>query len=216
VQLKTKIGLALVALGVGNFAAWSWWTKTRNFVPVDVPVSMAAGTSITSEFKLNFDGLYLIQIEAEKSIPLDKLYCLMATEMDAMRCKDTLPAIGVAWILASNGREIGRGSSLEIHSAPVQSDKVARVIGEFQGKAGQEYSLVVTFTTDGTGLAAADPRLRVGVANIAHTDMQAASVLLFSATFICILFGVILLSIGLFARRDSGFPDRPGAFSSRL
>jgi hypothetical protein len=207
VHLKTKIGLALVASGIGIFASWSWWTKTRNFVPVDVPVSMAEGTSVTSDFKLNFDGLYLIEIEAEKTIPLETLHCLMAVEADAIRCKGTSSAIGEAWKLASNGQEIGRGGSTDMHSAPVQTDKVARLIGEFRGKAGQSYKLEVTFATDGRSLAAARPRLKVCVANIAHTDLQAASVLAFSVSFICILFGAILLSIGFFARSESGLPE---------
>jgi hypothetical protein len=204
VRLKTKIGLALVAFGIGIFAAWNLWTKTRNLVPVDVSVAMGAGTTLISDFKLNFDGLYLIEIEAEKSVPRDTLGCLMAVQADAARCKDIPPAIGAAWILSSNGQETTRGSSLEMHSAPVQSDKVARVIGEFQGEAGQAYKLQVTFTTDGRSLGAAHPRLKVGVSGIANTDIQAASVLVFSATFICILFGVALLSIAFFARRGPG------------
>lgn len=209
VQLMTKFGLALVALGIGVFAAWSIWAKTRTFVPVDVPVSLAAGQTISAEFNLNFDGLYLIEIEAEKAIPLGTLHCLMGVEADAVTCKDIGPAIGASWILFSNGREIRRGSSLETHSAPAQSGGVARVIGEFQGKSGQLYILRVRVATDGRRLAAAHPRLKVGVANIAYTDIQAASVLVFSTTFICLLFGVILLSIAYFAKRASSSGGSP-------
>lgn len=208
-QLKTKSGLTLVALGIGIFAAWSLWTKTRNFVPVEHPVSLSPGQSITSEFKLNFDGLYLIEIEAEKTIPVDTLQCLMAVEADPVQCKDVPPALGAVWILFGDGQVVSHGSSLELHSAPVQADNVARVIGEFQGKAGQAYKLQVTFTADGKGLAAAHPRLKVGVASIAYTDIQSASVLVFSTTFICVLFGVVLLSIAFFAKRGSGGARAP-------
>jgi hypothetical protein len=204
VQLKTKFGLALLASGIGIFSAWSLWTKTRNFVPVDIPVSLAAGQTIISEFKLNFDGLYLIEIDAEKTIPLDTLHCLMGVEADAVHCENIPPAVGAAWILSSNGQELGRGSSAELHSAPVQSRTVARVIGEFQGKAGQPFKLQVTFTIDGRNLAAAHPRLKVGVSSVAYADIQAASVLVFSTTFICAFFGVILLSIACVANRGSG------------
>ena len=200
-QLKTKSGVVLVVLGIGIFAAWSAWTKTRNFVPVEVPVSLAAGQSINSEFKLNFDGLYLIEIDAEKTLPLNILHCLMEAEADAEECKYLPSAIEAAWILSSNGKEIAHGSSLQLHSAPVQSETVARVIGEFQGKAGESYQLRITSTTDGRSLAAAHPRLKVGVASIAYTDIQSASVLVFSTSFICLLFGVVLLSIAFFARR---------------
>jgi hypothetical protein len=201
VQLKTKFGLGLFAMGIVVFAGWNLWMQTRKFVPVDVPVSLVAGQSLASEFKLNFDGLYLIEIDAQKTLPLDTLRCLMDVEADEERCERTRPAVAVAWILSSNGTEVSRGSSQELHSAPVRSGSVARVIGEFQGKAGQVYKLQVTFTIDGRSLAAAHPRLRVSVSNIAYTDIQSASVLVFSTSFICVLFGVVLLSIACFTKR---------------
>jgi hypothetical protein len=207
-QLKTKFGLVLVALGIGIFAAWILWTKTRNFVPVNVPVSLLAGQSVTENFRLNFDGLYLIEIEAEKTIPLNILHCLMEVEADQAECKYIPPAIEAAWAISSNGQEIAHGSSLQLHSIPVQTENVLRVIGEFQGKAGQLYQLRFASTTDGQTLARAHPRLKVGVASIAYTDIQSASVLVFSTTFICLLFGVVLLSISYFAKRG---PGRSGA-----
>ncbi|MGB9433172.1 MAG: hypothetical protein WBQ89_13085 [Candidatus Acidiferrum sp.] len=200
-QLKTKAGLTLVVLGIGIFGAWNLWTKTRSLVPLDIPVSLTAGQIIASEFTINFDGLYLIEIEAEKTIPLDTLHCLMGGEADPALCKDVTPAIAATWVLSSPGQEIKRGNSSELHSAPVQSDGVARVIGEFQGKAGQDYTLQVTFSADGGNLAAAHPRLKVGVASIAYTDFQSASVLVFSMAFICVLFGAILLAIAYYARK---------------
>lgn len=211
-QLKTKVGLALVAFGIGIFGAWDLWTKTRDFVPVSVPISLAAGQSISSSFKLNFDGLYLIEIEAEKLIPPDALGCLMGVEADARLCRDILPAIGAAWTLSSNGRELRRGSTTELHLAPVHADGVVRVIGEFQGQAGQEYKLQVTFTTDGSALTASHPRLKVGIASIAYTDLQSAGVLVFSTTFICVLFGVVMLSIAGFAKRGKTEPRKGSAW----
>jgi hypothetical protein len=199
-QLRTKAGLTLIALALGIFAAWNLWAKTRNLAPVNVPISLAAGQSVWSEFKLNFDAVYLIEIEAEKTIPLDTLRCLMGIEADAGLCKDTPTAIGANWILSSQSQELRRGSSAELHTAPVQANGVARVIGEFQGKAGQEYRLQITFTADGGALAASQPRLKVGVASIAYTDLQSAGVLVFSTIFIFALFGVVLLAISAFAR----------------
>jgi len=201
VQLKAKAGFTLVVLGIGIFGAWNLWTKTRRLVPVDIPVSLTSGQSIASEFTLNFDGLYLIEIEAEKTIPLDTLHCLMGVEADPALCKEVAPTIAATWILSSPGRQIRRGNSSELHSAPAQSDRVARVIGEFQGIAGQVYTLQVTFTADAGNLAAAHPRLKVGVASIAYTDFQSASVLVFSMGFICVLFGAILLATAYYAKR---------------
>lgn len=208
-QLKTKFGLLLVALGVGIFAAWTLWAKTRDFIPVNVPVAFLVGQPITENFRLNFDSLYLIEIEAEKAtIPVNILHCLMEMEADHVECRYIPPAIEAAWAISSNGQEIAHGSSLQLHSGPAQSDTMVRVIGEFQGKAGQSYQLRLTSAIDGQSLAKANPRLKVAVASIAYTDIQSASVLVFSTTFICLLFGVVLLSISYFARRRS---DQGGA-----
>jgi hypothetical protein len=195
VQLKTKAGLALVALGIAILGIWSWWSKTRNFIPVSIPVSWFSGQSLTSQFKLNFDGLYLIELDAEKSLPPDILHCLMGGDPDPMLCKDTPPSVAATWILTRGGQEIARGSSAELHSAPLESETVARVIGEFRGQSGQMYDLQVKFTSDGASLAAAHPRLKVAVASIAYSDLQSAGVLVFSIAFICLLFGLILLAI---------------------
>jgi hypothetical protein len=198
--MKTKTGLALVILGLGILGAWTWWTKTRNFEPVNAPVSLAAGQSVSTEFKLNFDGLYLIEIQLEKNIPLDTLDCRMGIEMDSTRCKDITPAIAANWILSSKGQEIRRGNSTDEHSATLESETLNRGIGEFQGKSGHEYKLQVAFTGAGSSLAPAHPRLKVSVASIAHTDLQSASVLVFSMAFICALFGAILLAIAYYTR----------------
>jgi hypothetical protein len=199
-QLKTKSGLALLLLGIAIFALWSWWKKTRNFVPVNTAISLAAGQTISSEFKLNFDGLYLIEIQAQRTLPPDALDCRMGLEASLARCKDTPPALAANWILSSNGQEIRQGSSRDEHGATVEPETVSRTIGEFQGKAGQEYKLQVTCNGDGSPLAPASPRLRVAVASIAYSDLQSANVLAFSMAFICVLFGLILLAIASYAK----------------
>jgi hypothetical protein len=200
-QVKTKAGFALLALGVSVVGAWSWWRETRNLEPVNLPVPLDAGQSVTSEFKLNFDGLYLIEIEAEQTIPLDVLHCLMGVEADPLQCKSTPSVIDATWVLSRGGREIGQGSSSERHSAPVLTDGVARVMGEFQGRAGTSYKLQTIFATGVGDLAVAHPRLKVKVADIAHVDLQTSQALVYATAMMCGLFGLILLGIAYFVRR---------------
>lgn len=200
--MKTKAGLGLVVLGIGVFGAWNLWTKTRNETPVDVPVSLIAGQSVTREFRLNLDGLYLIEFEAEKTIPLETLRCLMGEEPNTAECEGVAPVIRAAWILSQDGHEVRRGNSLEPHGALAERGKIAHVIGEFPGEAGKEYRLQVTITADGRSLEPAHPRLRVAVSSLARTDFQSAAVLVFSISFICVLFGVILLGVAAFAAKS--------------
>jgi hypothetical protein len=193
-QLKTKGGLALVACGIFIFSGWRLWSKTRRFVPLDTPISWNAGQNIGSEFSLNFDGVYLIEIAADQSVPIDTLQCLMGAQTDPSKCRDVPTAMSGNWILSRGGQPIASGSIQEPHSAPVRANGVARVIGEFQGKSGQQYRLQILFTADGRPLAPAHPHLRVTIASIAYTDLQSEAVLVFSAAFICVLLGVLLLA----------------------
>jgi hypothetical protein len=206
-QVKTKAGLALLAIGTGILAAWNWWSGTRNLDPVNMPVPLAAGQNITSEFKLNFDGLYLIEIEADKAIPPDTLHCLMGVEADPLQCKSMPSVVAATWVLSREGHDIGQGSSVQPHSAPPRTDGVARVIGEFQGEAGKSYRLSVTFAEDAGPLAVAHPRLKVAVASIAYTDLQSAKALAFSAAFMSLLCGLILLLVAYFVSGKKADPS---------
>jgi len=204
-QLKAKFGLALVALGISVAAAWTLWNRTRDLVPVDRPVLLIAGQSVRSNFILNFGGLYLIQIEAQPATPPDQARCLLGVDSDPRTCGSLQPVLAADWILSRDGREVRRGSSGEQHSAPA-GNTVSREIGEFHGEAGHPYTLLVSFTRDAPVLNATHPHLKVAVSGIARSDMQAAGVLAFSASFICILFGFVLLAIAVFAPPAS--PER--------
>jgi len=209
-QLKAKFGFGLIALGICVAVAWTLWNHTRNLVPVDQPVSLLAGRSVTLSFTPNFDGLYLIQIETQSAFPPDQLRCLLGVDADPRTCGSAQPVLAANWILSKDGREVRRGSSDKQHSAPV-GKTVSREIGEFHGESGHLYTLVVSFTRDAAVLDAACPHLKVAVSGIARSDLQAASVLAFSSSFICILFGLTLIGIAILTPPspcDSGHTEK--------
>jgi hypothetical protein len=181
-RIATKSGIALIVLSIGILGWWSWWKNTRNFVPVNTPISLAARQDVTAQFKLNFDGLYLIEIEAPKSV---------------------LPAIDADWTLSSRGSQVKSGSAKGSQAISAESDAPVRVLGEFQGRAGEDYALRVSFVSNAAASGLANMRLKVAVASIAYTDLQSAAVLVFSMAFICLLFGMILLAIAFHASRKA-------------
>lgn len=181
----TKVGVGLMALGVGVSASWSAWTRTRKIEPLDVEVKVAAGQSVAKGFKLNYDGLYLIELSAERA------------------GEAQLAAIDAEWGLWSCGQEVKKGSTNEVHSAPGGS-RDSRVIGDFNGRAGQSYELQVKFNSEAPGLGQSRPRLKVVVSGLARENLQAANVLAFSTMFICELFGMVLVGIGIWGRRAAG------------
>lgn len=185
----TKVGIGLMALGVGVWAAWNAWMRTRTMNPVEIPVTIAVGASTASNFELNYDGLYLIEIAAQGADLSE------------------LETINAEWNLRSDGQEVQRGSTDEAHSAPGGGQGGARVIGEFHGRSGHRYELRVKFTADAPTLQKANPRLRVAVSGLAQENLHAANLLVFSTMFICELFGVILVGVGAWGRAAAGQRD---------
>jgi hypothetical protein len=203
VKFKTKAGLVLFVVGFSIFFAWRRWTSTRNFSPVDVPIAFAADQTSSAQFTPNLDALYLVEIQPENTISVGTdIRCSPGTVPDSADCRDLPNTVIATWILWSRSRELKHGSSAEPHTTtdPVHAD--SRVIGEFQGKAGQHYTLQVSFTPGATAFAVTRPRLRVTAASIVYTDLQSAGVLVFSIAFICVLFGVTLLGIGYYSKRQ--------------
>jgi hypothetical protein len=208
--MRTKAGITLIVLGIGVFVGWKLWMNTRSQVPVNVPVSLKLGETIEKQFRLNLDGLYLIEIvvaqkDAEKGVEKsgqkdgrqETVRCLMG--VGGAQCNGVAPAVGVNWVLFRDGQEVRHGDSLASRSEPAEPGNVVRVIGDFPGEVGHEYRLQVSVTADGSALQLANPRLRVAVSSIIQADFQSANILAFSVSFICAFFGAILLGIGWFA-----------------
>jgi hypothetical protein len=200
-QVKTKAGLALVLLGFVIFAGWNWWQSTRNFVPLNLPLKLALGQKLISEFKINFDGSYLIEIEAEKGLPPEALRCFLGLPADPAPCQDLSAPMVLTWIISSEGQELSRGSSRDVHSAAVRSDTATKVIGQFQARAGQKYSLQVNSLAPEEADRVGYMHLKVAVASIAYSDLQSAGVLVFSMAFICELFGMLFLILAFYSAR---------------
>ena len=192
-----------MVLGISVFVAWKAWTATRNETPLDVPIPLYAGEALSKNFRLNLDGLYLIEIAADSAAPDAKVPCLMGVPANPSECVGIASVIGVDWVLLRDGQEIRPGSSKDPHAQTVDEHRAVRVIGEFPGESGRTYQLRVSINTDGENLNKAHPRLRVAVSSLARTDFQSASVLVFSVSFICVMFGMILLGISLIPRRTS-------------
>ena len=175
-----------MALGVGVWVAWTVWTRTRTIEPLDVPVRVAAGQNIEQAFRLNYDGLYLIEIVPDQS----------------KQTEPQLGVIGAEWALLNRGMEIKKGNTTEAHSAPGDG-RAGRVIGDFNGRAGESYELQLRFTTDAPNLWIGEPHLSITVSGLARENLQAAGVLMSSMMFICELFGAILVGISVWGSRRS-------------
>jgi hypothetical protein len=160
------LGVALIIAGLAIVGGRSVWSKTRTWVPVDIPISLAEGQFRTPDFETNLKAQYIIEIKVQKKIPFDTLNCLLGVERDhsqSEKCTNIPSAVNASWILSSQGTVVARGSTTETTGGDWEVDAIARQIGSFRADKGHRYTLDINVLTDGSSLAVGNPRLKVEV-----------------------------------------------------
>jgi len=162
----SRVGLALIAVGLVPLACWTVWSLTRTWRPVDMPVSLSQGNHFTTgEFTSNLDVEYAIAIDSENKIPFDDLECLLGS-------RSTCPSssvVRVRWSLYSDGTVLqGTSDDTVGYGASGPSGEASRTIGYFKARKGGRYKLDCDVLADGSSLAVTKPRLRISVADTSY------------------------------------------------
>ena len=130
---------------------------------IEIPVSLAVGTVQTPEFSAKAMH-YDILIQAEKRLPFGDMLCMMGLTtgpLSQFNC-DKEPLLQVDWTVWDGEHVVAQGS---VHGRDGHADYankyIFRYLGDFMGKAGRKYVLVVKFTNDGTPLNVTNPHLIV-------------------------------------------------------
>ncbi len=157
------LGFALVVIGVGLCTGRILWSKTRNWVPLNIPILLTQGQTIrTTEFRIDIPGDYGIAIAVERKIPIEITECLMGMEsFHPERCP-VESEINEAWVLRNDTKIVARGNAAT-SSSGAYSELIMRQIGSFHGQPRQKYSLEVQVLSDGRALMAANPHLIVKI-----------------------------------------------------
>jgi hypothetical protein len=161
-----KTGIAISFAGMVVLLCWTAWFQTRTWSPVDIAISLAQGTHVTTgNFYSNLNAQYAIEIDAKGKIPLDTLSCLLGNGMKST-CP-VAPVVRLDWVLSQNGI-VARGKSDDFPRSGSTMEccgEAYRTIGYFKGQKGQHYKLDFDVLADGSSLSPARPRLRVSVAD---------------------------------------------------
>jgi biopolymer transport protein ExbD len=167
---RILIGLGLAILGIASFATINRWIDTRIFVPVDIPVSLAAGHIRTGPFRINVEQGYSIWIDFDQSTyfnPMCSSYSVLKS----------------TWTLYRDGRVYTQWE------APVLQDGYLEGFDATKGF----YDLDVHVLADASCLNANRPRLRVVTSR--DDDSFYAGVLLWSGA-IFVVVGISLVILG--------------------
>ncbi|HET6180296.1 MAG TPA: biopolymer transporter ExbD [Candidatus Sulfotelmatobacter sp.] len=176
VPLPAWFGIAFILLGVAGYAAVQHWLNSRIFVPVDMPVSLAAGHIRTGPFRINLENYYWVQIDTGQSQQVNP------------RC-DSYSLLRTSWVLYREGKIV---------------DKVV-YRPDFAGFSADPgtYDLDVEVLSDASCLNAGHPRLRVAGE---RESFESNAALLKWGAELCVAMGVSLMAIvgvGRFVTRPS-------------
>jgi hypothetical protein len=182
-----KLGLALFLMGLAIEAGSRLWDSTRQWVSVDMPITLSPGRVATREFRVNVDALYDIEIEVQKKIPFDTLNCLLGISINAgSKCQDTPSVVEATWTLFSGDQITARGTSSGSDGAVRGGLSISRGLGDFHGDNGRRYILELKFLKDGSRLAVCDPHLKVFVTREQAQGIQIMrAFVLFAAIALC-------------------------------
>jgi len=202
--LTTKIGIGFISIAILIFGGWTLYFGTRHYVPVRVPLAMSVGRIRTNEFTVNIRAPYEISIEVEKKIPFDTLNCLLGMPSSPLEngCSDTPAVVNAKWILSSNGNLLAQGSSADDKGGAWANDTISREVGGFDGEPGRNYRLDLDILTDGTRLAAGNPKLKVSVtSDFVEGAMFETGFVIYPTVAGLVLTGLILLIVSFVRKR---------------
>jgi biopolymer transport protein ExbD len=171
---RVLIGLVLAILGIATFATVKHWVDTRTFVPVNSPVSLAAGHIRTGPFRINLKDEYQIRIETGWESYFDP------------NCPTYMHLPKANWFLYKDGQLVKK----QIGSEP--SD----YLGSFDGENGT-YELDLNIQSDSGCLDPGHPRLLVYTNKADYEDY--ANPILWAAG-LSITLGASLVLLGVIAR----------------
>jgi hypothetical protein len=157
--------------------------NSHKWTPVSFPIDLKPGVTRSPAFRVNLSTDYEIELEVDRSLPLDQLNCLLGIHYDQKVCTKLPSPILLNWVVLSDGTAIKKGASEDIRAGS-WGPTVARTIGRMAFEKDRDYFMDVMSLRDVSMLAAATPRISI-VVNPAEieTYVIASQLLLYLSIF---------------------------------
>jgi len=158
--LRLILGIFLISAAVVIFAATKHWYDSRDFVLVDMPVSLSKGHIRTGTFSTNLNGSYFIEFETSGS------YLPNCSEYSVLKSK---------WVVKSNGKVFAHREHDEYDYEPPDAPIEGTSLHSF-GVVPGTYNLDIEILSDASCLNAGNPRLFVSLSGFdrdSYDDLSA-------------------------------------------
>jgi hypothetical protein len=132
----------------------------RNANPLVLALPLEPGVVVSPAFRVSPGLQYLVELEVDRALPFEELTCLLGEPLSSIRCEERQQAVHLQWRISSQGSEIAHGASAYNQGAGF-GPTIAKTVGAFEGRAGQQYQLELTVLRSLRALEAAKPRMLV-------------------------------------------------------
>ncbi len=163
VRLLVIIAMMLTPLSGRTQREFHTWRKPE----MDIPISLAAGSTYTATFQLKKKGEYAVIVQVAKRISFDELCCKLGIAIDyprdhTYRCAGE-PLLQAEWAVRGEDDEIvAHGDKLLTKSTSIfLNDYILKYVAYFKGQSKKTYTLEIKFTKNGIPLNVCDPHLIV-------------------------------------------------------
>jgi biopolymer transport protein ExbD len=191
------IGLVLILIGIALPAGFHEWMQTRNWVALEIPISMAPGHIRTPEFEINVEGDYWIYVDVDREFMPDVVGCLLGLGWPG--CGNHSSVIQTSWSVTDGGKEIARNRPTPaIGVGPY--DRVGRAIGSFAPDKSKHYVLDLDILQDASALNGGNPRLRIEELGGAYVRYLSVEDDLSSLGFLIGIAGIVVVVVALVGR----------------
>lgn len=199
-MIRKNILVPTATLGIGVIlfvtslltGGWYDWKPARFSVNLQEGIKQRSPT-----FQVDLTSNYLIEVEAERNMPIEKLNCLLGIASDELEyCRSIMSPIYLKWSVFSSGELVSSGVSDHEHDG-AWSSTVSRTIGRFLGEKGKEYIVEVVPLRDTSELEPAKPRIIVRVHPFEYKGYYFFAQLLAWIALLITCIGFILLLIAI-------------------
>ena len=132
----------------------------RNANPLVLALPLEPGVVVSPVFRVSHGLQYLVELEVDRTLPFEELRCLLGEPQSGSACDGSQQAVHLRWRISSQGSEIAHGASAYNQGAGY-GPTIAKTLGAFEGRPGQQYRLEVTVLRSLRALEAAKPRVLV-------------------------------------------------------
>ena len=159
-RVQGRYALIILVVGLCALSVALFLRNVYRSEPMSFPFNLRPGTTASPLFRLDANGNYLVELEAERTLPFDQLNCLLGVSPGITEPCEFASPVDISWRVISRNEIVAKGWSRE-RASGAWGDRVSRTLGSFPGKKGNEYVLHVESMKDTSELSDANPRIVV-------------------------------------------------------